>query len=204
MKKNKYVTESFINAITKEVSILIAANDHMSIEKAENLFKESKVYNFLCFPPDYFYEEDPQYFYEIFNHHKSNSILSSAILSKITDITNKYLADKRIYIPGITPKLYYHLSRGYGKSIRELCYFMKLISDSNKSQFSYNPYSSEYTVQNYKSDMENLYKKIFSQKILNLYTTQNNSVKQRNNNQEEMSCLKLIADKNNANKKFHK
>ena len=25
MKKNKYVTESFINAITKEVSILIAA-----------------------------------------------------------------------------------------------------------------------------------------------------------------------------------
>ena len=81
---------------------------------------------------------------------------------------------------------------------------MKLISDSNKSQFSYNPYSSEYTVQNYKSDMENLYKKIFSQKILNLYTTQNNSVKQRNNNQEEMSCLKLIADKNNANKKFHK
>lgn len=31
MKKNKYVTESFINAITKEVSILIAANDHMSI-----------------------------------------------------------------------------------------------------------------------------------------------------------------------------
>lgn len=49
MKKNKYVTESFINAITKEVSILIAANDHMSIEKAENLFKESKVYNFLCF-----------------------------------------------------------------------------------------------------------------------------------------------------------
>ena len=40
MKKNKYVTESFINAITKEVSILIAANDHMSIEKAEILFKK--------------------------------------------------------------------------------------------------------------------------------------------------------------------
>lgn len=150
-------------------------------------------------------EFDSRHFYGISNHHhKSNNVLSSAILSKITDITNKYLADKRIYIPGITPKLYYHLSRGYGKSIRELCYFMKLISDSNKSQFSYNPYSSEYTVQNYKSDMENLYKKIFSQKILNLYTTQNNSVKQRNNNQEEMSCLKLIADKNNANKKFHK
>ena len=41
MKKNKYVTESFINAITKEVSILIAANDHMSTEKAKNLFKKT-------------------------------------------------------------------------------------------------------------------------------------------------------------------
>ena len=52
--------------------------------------------------------------------------------------------------------------------------------------------------------IENLYKKIFSQKILNSYTTQNNSVKQRSNNQEEMSCLKLIADRNNTNKNFHK
>lgn len=130
--------------------------------------------------------------------------LSSATLNKIKSITNKYLSDKRIYIPRITPQSYYHLSRGNGKSIRELRYFMKLISDSEKSQFSYNPYSLEYTVQNYKSDMENLYKKMFSQKILNLYTTQNNSVKQRNNNQEEMSCLKLIADRNNINKNFHK
>ena len=123
---------------------------------------------------------------------------------KITDITNKYLSDKRIYIPEITPKSYYYFSRGYGKSIRELRYFIKLILDSEKSRYLYNPYQSEYTVQNYKSDMENLYKKIFSQKILNSYTTQNNSVKQRSNNQEEMSCLKLIADKNNTNKKFHK
>ena len=129
--------------------------------------------------------------------------LSSAASSKITNITNN-LADKRIYIPGITPQSYYYLSRGYGKSIRELRYFMKLISDSEKSQFSYNPYSPEYTVQNYKSDMENLYKAIISQKILNLYTTQNNSTKQRSNNQETMSCLKLIADRNNTNKKFHK
>ena len=120
--------------------------------------------------------------------------LSSAASSKITNITNN-LADKRIYIPGITPQSYYYLSRGYGKSIRELCYFMKLISDSEKSQFSYNPYSSEYTVQNYKSDMENLYKKMISQKILNSYITQNNSTKQRSNNKEEMSCLKIIADK---------
>ena len=81
---------------------------------------------------------------------------------------------------------------------------MKLISDSEKSQFSYNPYTPEYTVQNYKSDMENLYKKMISQKILNSYITQNSSTKQRSNNKEEISCLKIIADKNNTNKKFHK
>ena len=149
-------------------------------------------------------EFDLQHFYGISNHHKSNNVLSAAILSKITNITNKYLSDKRTYIPGIAPRSYYYLSRGYGKSIRELRYFMKLISDSEKSQFSYNPYSPEYTVQNYKSDMENLYKAMISQKILNSYTTQNNSIKQRSNNQEEMSCFKLIADRNNTNKKFHK
>ena len=59
-------------------------------------------------------------------------------------------------------------------------------------------------MQNYKSDMENLYKKIISEKILNSYITQNNSTKQRSNNQEKMSCLKLIADRNNTNKNFHK
>ncbi len=147
---------------------------------------------------------DPQYLYGIFNHHKSNNVPSSAILSKITDITNKYLSDKRIYILGIIPKSYYHFSRGNGKSFRELYYFIKLISNSERSQFSYNPYSPEYTVQNYKSDMENLYKAMISQKILNSYTTQNTSIKQRSNNQEEMNCLKLIADKNNTTKKFHK
>ena len=154
---------------------------------------------------DGYIEFDSRYFYGISNHHhKSNNVLSSVILSKITDITNKYLSDKKIYIPGITPKSYYHLSRGYGKSIRELRYFMKLISDSNKSQFSYNSYSPEYTVQNYKSDMENLYKKIISEKILNSYETQNNSIKQKSNNKDEMSCLKLIANRNNINKNFHK
>lgn len=107
-------------------------------------------------------------------------------------------------MPGITPQSYYYLSRGYGKSIRELCYFIKLILDSEKSRYLYNLYSQEYTVQNYKSDMKNLYKAMISQKILNSYITQNNSTKQRNNNQEEMSCLKLITDRNNTNKKFHK
>ena len=130
--------------------------------------------------------------------------LSSEALSKITDITNKYFADKRIYIPGITPQSYYHLSRGNSKSIKELCYFIKLVSDSEKNQFSYNTYSPEYTVQNYKSDMENLYKAMTCKKILNSYITQNNATKQRSNNQEEMSCFKLIADRNNTNKKFHK
>ena len=149
-------------------------------------------------------EFDPQYFDGVSNHYKSNNVPLSETLLKITTITNKYFADKRIYIPGITPKSYYYLSRGYGKSIRELRYFMKLISDSEKSQFSYNPYTPEYTVQNYKSDMKNLYKAMISQKILNSYTKRNNITKQRSNNQEEMSCLKLIADKNNTNKKFHK
>lgn len=133
----------------------------------------------------------------------SGVTISSATLSKITDITNKYLSDKRIYIPGIIPQSYHYFSRGNGKSFRELCYFIKLISDSEKSQFSYNPYLPEYTVQNYKSDMENLYKKIICKKLIISLST-NNSIKQRNNNQEEMSCLKLIADRNNTNKKFHK
>lgn len=135
-------------------------------------------------------EFDPQYFYGISNHHKSNNVHSSTTLLKITTIKNKYFADKRIYIPGITPKSYFYPSRGNGKSIIELCYFIKLISDSEKNQFSSNLYSSKYTVQNYKSDMKNLYKKIISEKILNSYITQNTSTKQRSNNQEEMSCLK--------------
>lgn len=142
--------------------------------------------------------------YKLLHPVKQHSILFSTTLNKIKSITNKYFADKRIYIPGITPQSYYYFSRDYGKSIRELRYFIKLISDSEKRQFSYNPYSPEYTVQNYKSDMENLYKKIISEKILNSYITQNNSTKQRSNNQEEMSCLKLIADRNNTNKNFHK
>lgn len=48
---------------------------------------------------DGYIEFNSQYFYGISNHHKNNNVLSSVILSKITDITNKYFADKRIYIP---------------------------------------------------------------------------------------------------------
>lgn len=153
---------------------------------------------------DGYIEFDPQYFDGVSNHYKSNNVPLSATLLKISTITNKYFANKRIYIPGITTKSYYYLSRGYGKSIRELYYSIKLILDSEKSRYLYNLYYQEYTVQNYKSDMENLYKKIISEKILNSYITQNNSTKQRSNNQEEMSCLKLIADRNNTNKNFHK
>ena len=65
--------------------------------------------------------------YKLLHPVKQHSILFSATLSKITTITNKYFADKRIYIPGITPKSYFYPSRGNGKSIRELCYFLKLI-----------------------------------------------------------------------------
>lgn len=142
--------------------------------------------------------------YKLLHPVKQHSILFSATLLKITTITNKYFANKRIYIPGITTKSYYYLSRGYGKSIRELYYSIKLASDSERSQISYNLYTPKYTVQNYKSDMENLYKKIISEKILNSYITQNNSTKQISNNQEEMSCLKIIDDINNTNKKFYK
>lgn len=110
--------------------------------------------------------------YKLLHPVKQHSIFFSAILNKIKSITNKYLADKRIYISEITPQSYYHLSRGNGKSIRELCYFIKLISDSEKNQFSSNLYSPEYTVQNYKSDIENLYKKIIFEKRLNSYETQ--------------------------------
>ena len=47
----------------------------------------------------------------------------------------------------------------------------------------------------FRKESENLYKKIISEKIFNSYITQNNSTKQRSNNKEEMSCLKIIADK---------
>ena len=53
-------------------------------------------------------EFDPQYFYGISNHHKSNNVPSSTTLLKITTITNKYFADNRIYIPWITPQSYYY------------------------------------------------------------------------------------------------
>lgn len=195
-----------INTLTSPLSCLPINKPIISYSTyIRNKLKDLDCDYWRVHTSDGYIEFDSRHFYGISNHHhKSNNVLSSVILSKITDITNKYLSDKKIYIPGITPKSYYHLSRGYGKSIRELRYFMKLISDSNKSQFSYNPYSPEYTVQNYKSDMENLYKKIISEKILNSYETQNNSIKQKSNNKEEMSCLKLIADRNNINKNFHK
>lgn len=134
-----------------------------------------------------------------------NITLSSETLSRITNITNKYLSDKIIYIPISLEKsnYYYSIARGSGKSIRELCYVVKVISNYYSHMLS-TTYSSEYKIQNYKSDMENFYKAMISQKIFNSYITQNNSTKQRSNNKEEMSCLKIIADKSNTNKKFHK
>ena len=133
-----------------------------------------------------------------------NITLSSATLSRITSITNKYLADKRIYIPVSLekPNYYYFVARGSGKSIKELCYVAKVMSNYSSHMIS-TVYSSEYKTQNYKSDMENLYKDKIFHKALDYYLT-NIHHNQRSNNQEEMSCFKLIADRNNTNKNFHK
>lgn len=134
-----------------------------------------------------------------------NVTLSSATLSKITDITNKYLSDKRNYIPISLekPNYYYLVARGSGKSIRKLCYATKVMSNHSSHMISA-VYSSEYKTQNYKSDMENLYKDKIFHKALDYYLT-NIHHNQRSNNKEEMSCFKLIANRNNnANKKFHK
>ena len=134
-----------------------------------------------------------------------NITLSSATLSAITSITNKYLSDKRICIPVSLekPNYYYLVARGIGKSIRELCYVAKVMSNHSSHMIS-TVYSSEYKTQNYKSDMENLYKDKIFHKALDYYLT-NIHHNQRSNNKEEMSCLKLIADRNNdTNKKFHK
>ena len=175
-----------INTLTSPLSCLPINKPIISYSTyIRNKLKDLDCDYWRVHTSDGYIEFDSRHFYGIFNYQKSNSILSSATLSKITDIANKYLSDKRIYIPGTTPKSYYCPSRGNSKLIRELCYFIKLISDSEKSQFSYNPYSPEYTAQNYKADIENLYKRRISQKILNSYAvTQNNSTKQRSNKKE--------------------
>ena len=149
--------------------------------------------------------------FEPFNPY--NVTLLSATLSKITDITNKYFADKRIYIPGSLSinENYYYISRGNGKSLRELLSFSETFTDYSSSAkftpypyvYSLLPYSKEYKVHNYKIDMKNLYSEIIYKKLISSHLT-NNSHKQRNNIQEEISCLKIIADKNNTIRKFHK
>nr|WP_297940192.1 hypothetical protein [uncultured Lachnoclostridium sp.] len=156
-------------------------------------------------------EFDPRFLHKVSNSYKSNIIPSSATLSKITDITNKYFADKRIYIPGLININYYYISRGNGKSLRELLSFTETFMDCSQNikftPYPYVhtllPYPNEYTAQDYESDMENLYKKIIYKKLIISLST-NESYKQRNNNQEEMSCLKIIQRKNNTTKKFHK
>lgn len=135
-----------------------------------------------------------------------NVTLSSATLSRITNITNKYLSDKRIYIPVSLekPNYYYLVARGSGKSIRELCYATKVMSNHSLHMLS-TTYLSEYKTQNYKSDMENLYKDKIFHKALDYYLTNiHHNQRSNNNNKEEMSCFKLIANRNNTNKKFHK
>lgn len=72
MKTNKNVTEEFVRAITKETSKLIAAHEHLTVKDAKAEFKKSKVYDYLCQPPVPFYEEDPEYFYEMYENLKHN------------------------------------------------------------------------------------------------------------------------------------
>ena len=128
-------------------------------------------------------------------------LFSSQILN--TYELNQYLSDKRIYISPLINNYYYYISRGNGKSLRELLSFTETFMDCSQNirftpypyVYTLLPYPNEYKVYDYKSDMENLYKKIISEKIFNSYITQNNSTKQRSNNKEEMSCLKIIADK---------
>ena len=146
-------------------------------------------------------EFDPRYLHGISKPHKSNNIPSSATLSKITDITNKYFADKRIYISESLSinDHYYYISRGNGKSLRELLSFTETFMDYSVSAkftpypyvYSLLPYSSEYKVHDYKFDMENLYMEIIYKKLISSFSL-NNSLKQRRNTQEEMSCLKLF------------
>lgn len=101
-----------------------------------------------------------------------NIALSSETLSAITSITNRYLSDKRIYIPVSLekPNYYYFVARGSGKSIKELCYVAKVMSNHSSHMLS-TTYSSEYKAQNYKSDMENLYKDKIFHKALDYYLT---------------------------------
>lgn len=142
-----------------------------------------------------------------------NVTLLSATLSKITDITNKYFANKRIYMYESLSinENYYYISRGNGKSLKELLSFTETFIDcSSSAKFtpypythSLLPYSNEYKTHDYKFDMENLYMEMIYKKLISSHLT-NSSPNQRSNNQEEMSCLKLIADKNNTNKNFHK
>lgn len=97
-----------------------------------------------------------------------NITLSSETLSEITFITNKYLADKRIYIPVSLekPNYYYLVARGSGKSLRELYYYAAKVMSNHSSHMISTVYSSEYKTQNYKSDMENLYKDKIFHKVL--------------------------------------
>lgn len=188
----------------------------------DNVLHKWEYYSPYNFPSDkflyeYCYEQlffIRSLFYTYAKYTKtSNTTLLSATLSKITDITNKYFADKRIYIPGSLSinENYYYISRGNGKSLRELLSFTETFTDYSSSAkftpypyvYSLLPYSKEYKVHNYKIDMKNLYSEIIYKKLISSHLT-NNSHKQRNNIQEEMSCLKIIADKNNTIRKFHK
>lgn len=170
-----------INTLTSSLSCLPINKPIISYSTyIRNKLKDLDCDYWRVHTSDGYIEFDSRHFYGIFNHHKSNSILSSATTSKIVNITNKYIADKRIYISPLINNHYYYISSGNGKSLRELLSFTETFMDCSQNirftpypyVYTLLPYPNEYKVYDYKSDMENLNKKIISEKILNSYETQ--------------------------------
>ena len=103
-----------INTLTSPLSCLPINKPIISYSTyIRNKLKDLDCNYWRVHTSDRYIEFDSQHFYGISNYHKRNNVLSSTTLNKIKSITNKYLADKRIYISEITPQSYYYLSRGY-------------------------------------------------------------------------------------------
>ena len=150
---------------------------------------------------------------------KECSILSSAALNKITNITNQYFANNNIYIKHphpVIPKEYYFLSRGSNKSL--ICRFMyfhslyKLYMDSlNRLKYFTHTFSPEYKYSYLKIEMENYYTSIITERMIttvcNLYSHNSNLIQRSNKHEDfDMKALEIInnINLNSKSKKFHK
>lgn len=150
---------------------------------------------------------------------KEPSILSSATLNKITEITNQYFADNSIYIKHpypVIPKKYYLPPRGNNKSlIYQLLYFYSIYKSYTNSfngfKYFICTFSHEYKYSDLKMEMENYYIATIAERmitpIFNLHSQNSNSI-QRNNKCKDsnMKALEIInrSNLNNKSKKFHK